>query len=111
MLGEKVGLRSYSLRKKKEFEELFQNGKRVADGYLATFFLAKAEKKIGIIISKKVSKKAVVRNKIRRRIREVYRLNREDMPQGWMTVIAKRSTAEADFPSLKKAFLSLHKRI
>jgi len=99
--------KSYSLRKKKGFEEVFGKGKKVAGGFFATFFLAKEEKKIGIIVSKKVAKKAVTRNKVRRRIREIYRLNKEDMPQGWMVVIARRATAEADFSSLKRSFLSL----
>ena len=111
MLGEKGSSKSYTLRKKKEFEELFKKGKRVASRFFATFFLAKEEKKIGIIVSKKVAKKAVIRNRVRRRIREIYRLNKEDMPQGWIMVIARKQTAEADFPNLKGAFLSLSKRI
>ncbi|MDI6752157.1 MAG: ribonuclease P protein component [bacterium] len=111
MLSEKGHSKSYTLRKKREFEELFKNGKRVASRFFATFFLAKEEKRIGIIVSKKVSKKAVIRNRVRRRIREIYRLNKEDMPQGWIMVIARKEITEADFPNLKRAFLSLSKRI
>ena len=83
----------------------------MAGYFFATFFLENEEKRIGIIVSKKVSNKAVIRNRVRRRIREIYRLNREDMPQGEMVVIARRPTAKADFSSLKKEFLSLSKRI
>lgn len=103
--------KSYSLRKKKGFEETLKSGKKVADGYLTTFFLEKKEKKIGIIVSKKVAKKAVIRNRIKRRIREIYRLNREALPEGWIVVIARRATAEANFSSLKRSFLSLSGRI
>jgi ribonuclease P protein component len=111
LLDEKDSLKSYSLRKKKEFEELFKSGKRVANSLFVAFFLENEEKRVGLIVSKKVANKAVIRNRIRRRMREIYHSNREDMPQGEIVMIARKPTAEADFSSLKKAFLSLVKRI
>jgi len=40
-------------------------------------------KKFGIIVSKKISKKAVERNQIRRRLMEAVRLNLELFPEGF----------------------------
>jgi ribonuclease P protein component len=51
---------------------------------------------------------AVVRNRARRRIREVYRLNEERFQPGWDIVLVARSrSVTADFATLTAAFLSL----
>ena len=59
--------------------------------------------KIGFIISTKVDKKAVVRNKIARQFREV---SRELLPQlktGYsVLIIAKKKVLEIDFTTIKK---------
>ena len=64
------------LKKKKDFERVFKKGKSVNNDFLVLKFLPSglANSRFGIIVSQKVSKKAVVRNKIRRRIRETIRL-------------------------------------
>ena len=63
--------------------------------------------RIGITVSKKLGH-AVVRNRIRRRLREVYRLNEEKFQPGWdIVVVARSRCVEADFQSLTKAYLSL----
>ena len=66
-----------------------------------------AGNRIGITVGKKLGH-AVVRNRVRRRIREVYRLNEEKFLPGWDIVVVARSRAiSADFPTLTAAFLSL----
>lgn len=63
--------------------------------------------RIGITVGKKLGH-AVVRNRVRRRIREVYRLNEEKFLPGWDIVVVARSRAiTTDFPTLTAAFLSL----
>ena len=63
--------------------------------------------RIGITVGKKLGH-AVVRNRVRRRIREVYRLNEEKFLPGWDIVVVARTRAiSADFPALTAAFLSL----
>ena len=63
--------------------------------------------RIGITVSKKLGH-AVVRNRIRRRIREAYRLNEAAFTPGWDIVVVARSRClEANFDSLQKAYLSL----
>ena len=63
------------LKKKKDFEEVFEKGK----GYKEDFVYLKIRKnklklsRFGFIVSKKFSKKAVVRNKIKRKLRESIR--------------------------------------
>ncbi len=66
--------------------------------------------RVGITVSKKLGK-AVVRNRVRRRIREAYRLNEEKFLPGWDIVIVARSRAvEVSFRKLSESLLSLADR-
>ena len=63
--------------------------------------------RVGITVSKKLGK-AVIRNRVRRRIREAYRLNEERFLPGWDIVIVARSRAvEVSFQKLSHSLLSL----
>lgn len=63
--------------------------------------------RVGITVSKKLGH-AVVRNRVRRRLREVYRLNEEKFQPGWdIVVVARSRCVGADFGSLTKAYLAL----
>lgn len=63
--------------------------------------------RVGITVSKKLGK-AVVRNRVRRRIREAYRLNEERFESGYDIVIVARSHAvEVSFQKLTDRLLSL----
>ena len=77
-----------SLTKKKDFEQVFKQGR----GYRRNFLYLKIKNndlefsRFGIIVSKKISNKAVVRNQIKRRIREAIN-NREEKIKKGMDVI------------------------
>ena len=63
--------------------------------------------RVGITVGKKLGG-AVVRNRVRRRLREVYRLNEEQFSSGWDIVVVARSRCiKADFAALTNAYLSL----
>ena len=63
--------------------------------------------RVGITVSKKLGK-AHVRNRVRRRLREVYRLNEDQFQPGWDIVVVARSRAvEANFSKLTESYLSL----
>lgn len=63
--------------------------------------------RVGITVSKKLGH-AVVRNRVRRRLREVYRLNEDLFSPGWdIVVVARSRCVEASFQSLSKAYLAL----
>jgi ribonuclease P protein component len=66
--------------------------------------------RVGITVSKKLGK-ANVRNRIRRRLREAYRLNEDQFQPGWDIVLVARSKAlDAKFADIEKSFLSLAKK-
>ena len=63
--------------------------------------------RVGITVSKKLGC-AVIRNRVRRRLREVYRLHEEQFSSGWDIVVVARSRCiKADFSALCDAYLSL----
>ena len=63
--------------------------------------------RVGITVSKKLGG-AVVRNRVRRRLREVYRLNEALFQPGWDIVVVARSRCiDASFDKLTRAYLSL----
>lgn len=63
--------------------------------------------RVGITVSKKLGK-ANVRNRVRRRLREVYRLNENRFQSGWDIVVVARSRAiKAPFSKLTESYLSL----
>ena len=66
--------------------------------------------RVGITVSKKLGK-AHIRNRIRRRLREVYRLNEEKFLPGWdIVVVARAKSLEAPFDKLTKSYLGLAKK-
>jgi ribonuclease P protein component len=66
--------------------------------------------RVGFTVSKKLGK-AVVRNRVRRRLREIYRTHEDRFQPGWDIVVVARSRAvEAPFDKLTKSYLSLAKK-
>ena len=99
---------SCALKLNHVFRRLYHSGS-VANGYLVLYFRPNrtAGNRIGITVSKKLGH-AVVRNRIRRRLREIYRLHEASFAPGWdIVVVARSRCVEADFGSLTKAYLSL----
>ena len=80
-----------------------------ANGYLVLYARPNrsATNRVGITVSKKLGH-AVVRNRVRRRLREVYRLNEDRFAPGWdIVVVARGRCIDADFQKLTHAYLSL----
>ena len=99
---------SSSLKLNHIFRRLYHtNGQ--ADGFLVLYARKNRTEtnRVGITVGKKLGK-AHIRNRIRRRIREVYRLNEDRFAPGWDIVVVARSRCiDADFQKLTHAYLSL----
>ena len=93
------------------FRRLYRSHSQ-ADSYLVLYARKNRQgcNRIGITVSKKLGH-AVVRNRTRRRLREVYRLNEEKFQPGWDLVVVARSRAvEAPFEKLTQSYLRLAKK-
>ena len=99
---------SSSLKLNHIFQRLYHS-KGVADGYLVLYARKNRTEtnRVGITVSKKLGK-AHIRNRTRRRLREVYRLNEGQFQPGWdIVMVARTKAVEAPFENLTKSVLTL----
>ena len=98
---------SKSLKLNHIFRRLYHtNGQ--ANGYLVLYARPNrsATNRVGITVSKRLGK-AHVRNRVRRRLREVYRLNEDRFQPGWdIVVVARTKAIHAPFEKLTENYLS-----
>ena len=99
---------SSSLKKNHVFRRLYAS-KGIANSYFVLYARSNHTNRnlVGITVGKKLGH-AVVRNRTRRRIREIYRLNEEHFIPGWdIVVVARTRAVNGDFEKMTAAFLSL----
>ena len=96
-----------TLKKNYEFRRLYTKGKTAVTPYLVVYCLKNrgGTRRVGYTVSTKLGK-AVTRNRIRRRLREIYRLNSDGLISGVdMIIVARSKAVGADYRKLEKAFL------
>ena len=81
--------KKYHLSKKNDFKRVFKEGKYYRQSFLDLKITENNFEisRFGFIVSLKISKKAVVRNKIRRRLSEIIRLKLPQVKTGFDMVI------------------------
>jgi len=103
--------RGTRLVRKADFDAVYRNGKRRSSSHFTVFLKANElpESRFGFSIKRALGG-AVVRNRMRRRIREVVRLHREEISTGWDFVIHPKPNVEnATFAVLESDLLRLLK--
>lgn len=86
---------------KKEFDTFFQSGKRIHTPYFTLVYTPHTTFHGAVVVGKKVSKKAVTRNKIRRRVyAALYRLKQEQDIRGVYILLVKRPAEACAFHEL-----------
>ena len=94
-----------------EFDAVYEAGRRRASKQFLVFFRRRiaidAVSRFGISVKKALGG-AVVRNRLKRRIREILRLHRQEIATGWDIVIHPRSSvATAPFAPMERELLDL----
>ncbi|OGN05238.1 MAG: ribonuclease P protein component [Candidatus Yanofskybacteria bacterium RIFCSPHIGHO2_01_FULL_44_22] len=102
------------VKNKKEFDEVFKRGKTVSGSFLFVRFIKSMGEfpRFGFIISSKISKKAVIRNRIKRLLSETSRLNLEKIRGVFdvITVLKTSSASTAKPDELRRDFLTVLNR-
>ena len=99
------------LVRKADFDAVYRNGKRRSSSHFTVFLKANGlpQSRFGFSIKRALGG-AVVRNRIRRRIREVVRLHRQEISAGWDFVIHPKANVErAAFAALENDLVRLLK--
>lgn len=98
--------------KKKEFEVIFKKGKTKTGKlvFLKTLKNNLDDNRFGVVVSKKISKKAVVRNKIKRRLREIIR-QAHIKPGLDIIIITKPEIIDKNYQDIKNELENLFKNL
>lgn len=93
---------------RKEFSAAFRKGRYFSFGELVIIYCktARARARFGVSCGLKISKKAVVRNRIRRQMYEIIRVHYDAILQGDYLVLVKPSILSKNFSQLTSSLLA-----
>lgn len=96
-----------TLKKNSDFRRLYSKGKSAVNPYIVVYCRRSPAGvgRVGYTVSVKLGH-AVVRNRVRRRLREIYRLNKASLKPGWdMVIVARTRCVGAKYEKINSAFL------
>jgi ribonuclease P protein component len=102
-------MKKYNIRKNSEFRAVYKRGKSFSN-YLLVLYIYRNKSdfnRIGVSVSKKVGK-SVTRNRIKRLIKECYRLNCDHISKGYDLVFIARNPAKGkSYKEIEKSMMNL----
>jgi ribonuclease P protein component len=102
-----------TLKKNHEFKRLYNKGKSAASQCAAVYYRrnGRSENRLGITVSTKLGG-AVQRNRVRRRLKEIYRLNEEKLSKGFDIVIVARVRSRfVGYSELESSVISVFRKL
>ena len=96
-----------SLKQNHEFRRLYNKGASAVTGALALYCRKNrlGVSRLGLTTGVKLGG-AVQRNRVRRRLREIYRTNEQRLAPGWdVVVVARKRAVFASYAELERGFL------
>lgn len=101
------------LTKREYFDKVYRHGKSAANHQFVLYYKVQHGQesfRLGVSVSKKLGN-AVVRNRIRRMLKEIVRLNAARIPGGYdFIIIARKPAAEMSYQEMEKSVLHVLKR-
>lgn len=104
--------KKYRLRKNSEFQKVYKRGKNYWNRYLVLYTMKNGQNytRVGFSLTKKYGN-SVERNRIRRQMKEIYRLNSNRVVGGYdLIFIPKIRIKKATYKEIEDAMLGLLKR-
>ena len=105
--------RATTVKENYEFRRIYAKGKSGVSPCLVVYCRPnrRENNRLGVTVSAKLGH-AVVRNRVRRRLREIFRLSQPEMKQGYDIIIVARSRAvRATYRELTKDFLRVCEKL
>ena len=102
-----------TVKKNYEFRRMYAKGKSGVSSCLVVYYRPnrRACNRLGVTVSAKLGH-AVARNRVRRRLREIFRLSQGQMKQGYDVILVARTRAvRADYWELKRAYEKTCKKL
>ena len=96
-----------TVKQNSDFRRIYRRGRSAVSGAMVLYCRKNrlGHNRLGLVSSTKLGH-AVVRNRVRRRFRELYRLHRADMLPGWDIIMVGRvRAAELPYHKLEKQYL------
>jgi len=103
----------YRLQKNEDIKKLSKKGRRFKEDFLILKTISNNlnHTRFGFIVSRKLSKRATLRNKIRRKLRELVRLRLKEIKKGIdVIVIASPGLETKDFWEIDESINKLFKK-
>lgn len=109
--GKQKFSKSVRVRSRLDFAAVYERGLRIGDGCMALIALANEDSRtrLGLAVSKRCGN-SVQRNRLKRRLREAFRLSRAELPTGLDLVIQPRANTPIQLAALRQSLISLTKR-
>ncbi|MBR1709548.1 MAG: ribonuclease P protein component [Clostridia bacterium] len=101
--------RKYSLKKNAQFKYVFRRGKSSGSKEMVLLYTRSNTLKIGFSVGKKIGG-AVVRNRVKRRMRAAFDPFLPRMKKGLYVVIARPPVVDAEFKSISRSIQYLLKK-
>ena len=98
------------IKKSSEYKQIISSGLRLSSKHLTLYFIDAMELKFGFAVSKQIGK-AVKRNFVKRRIKEILRKNKQLLPgKKHIILLAKRGTERTNYKQLTDESCRLFKK-
>jgi ribonuclease P protein component len=94
-----------------EFKACFESGQRLSSRYFRVHYRLAGAARLGLAVSRKVDRRAVVRNRIKRIARDSFRRSRGLLPAVELVLLAKREAAAALPAALAADLAALWRRL